>query len=47
MQIRDSLPPDERERQEPEEEPSARREQMRQNRHAGSMSIWRRSMGSP
>lgn len=47
MQIRDSLPPDERERQEPKEEPGARREQVRQNRHAGSMSICRRSIGSP
>ena len=47
MQIRDLPPPDERERQEPQKESGARREQVRQNRHDGSMSIWRRSMGSP
>lgn len=47
MQIGDLPPPDECERKEPQKEPGARREQMRQNRHAGSMSIWRRSIGSP
>lgn len=47
MQIRDLLPPDEGERQEPDQESGARREHVRQNRHAGSMSICRRSMGSP